>query len=489
MKPLHFVDTSLRDGNTSLWAGALRTGMILPMMEDFDAAGYQAMEILDVAFFKKMVRELKEDPWERVRRVAAATPGTPLRVITSRHLTFEYSPPQIDRLFIHRLAANGARQIRISDPSNTSANWGRMVTNAKDAGIDSIVNLIYSIAPIYTDDYYAELARDAARIKPTRICIKDPGGLLKPERTRTLVPAVLAHTGDIPVEFHTHCNTGLGPLCVLEAIQQGVCIVNTGTPPLANGSGNPSVFNVALNAAALGFAPSINLEAITRISGHLMAIAQRDGLPLGAPLEYTESHYEHQVPGGMISNFRHQLAQAGMLDRLPEVIEEVKRVRRDLGYPIMVTPYSQFVGVQAVINVMLGERYKEVTDQILQYALGVWGAKERDAVDPNVRDRIVSRPRAGVVAAWVPPDTTLAEFRTQFGGDGGGDDELLLRYFAGIDETRAMRQAPRAEGGFDGSQPLTRLIEALGRRKGPGQVRIEKNGMLVQLGRSASSVA
>ena len=303
------------------------------------------------------------------------------------------------------------------------------------------------------------------------------------------MPAVLARTGDIPVEFHTHCNTGLGPLCVLEAIQQGVCIVNTGTPPLANGSGNPSVFNVALNAAALGFAPSINLEAITRISEHLMAIAQRDGLPVGAPLEYTESHYEHQVPGGMISNFRHQLAQAGMLDRLPEVIEEVKRVRRDLGYPIMVTPYSQFVGVQAVINVMLGERYKEVTDQILQYALGVWGAKERDAVDPNVRDRIVSRPRARVVAAWVPPDTTLAEFRTQFGGDGGGDDELLLRYFAGIDETRAMRQAPRAEGGFDGNQPLTRLIEALGRRKGPGQVRIEKNGMLVQLGRSASSVA
>jgi len=136
--------------------------------------------------------------------------------------------------------------------------------------------------------------------------------------------------------------------------------------------------------------------------------------------------------------------------------------------------------------VMLGERYKEVTDQILQYALGVWGAKERDAVDPNVRDRIVSRPRARAVAAWIPPDTSLAEFRTQFGGDGAGDDELLLRYFAGIDETRAMRQATPTEGGLDGNQPLTRLIEALGKRTGPSHVRIEKHGMLVHLGRGAT---
>ena len=489
MKPLHFVDTTLRDGNTSLWAGALRTDMLLPVIDQFDRVGYQAMEILDVAFFKKMVRDLKDDPWERVRRMSAACPATKLRVITSRHLTFEYSPPEIDRLFVERLAANGARQVRISDPSNTTANWERLVVNARRAGLDSIINLIYSIAPIYTDDYYRKLAREAARLRPTRICLKDPGGLLKPERTRTLVPAVLAETGDIPVEFHTHCNTGLGPLCVLEAIQQGIDIVNTATPPLANASSNPSVFNVLQNARELGFEPSINEDAIRPISEHLMAIARRDGLPIGAPLEYTESHYSHQVPGGMISNFRHQLAQAGMLDRLPEVIEEVKRVRKDLGYPIMVTPYSQFVGVQAVFNVMLGERYKEVSDQILQYALGFWGAAERDAVDPNVRDRIVSRPRARALGAWTPPQTTLAEFRAQFGGGGADDDEMLLRYFAGIDETKAMRNAPGGGAGLDTSQPLVRLIEALGKKKNFGHVRIQKNDMVIQLGRATTTTA
>ena len=489
MKPLHFVDTTLRDGNTSLWAGALRTDMILPIIDQFDRAGYQAMEILDVAFFKKMVRDLKDDPWERVRRVSAACPATPLRVITSRHLTFEYSAPEIDRLFVERLAANGVRQVRISDPSNTSANWERLVVNADRAGLDSIINLIYSIAPIYTDDYYRKLARAAALLRPTRICLKDPGGLLTPERTRTLAPAVLAEAGPIPVEFHTHCNTGLGPLCVLEAIKQGFSIVNTATPPLANASSNPSVFNVAQNARELGFEPSINLDAITQISEHLMRVARRDGLAIGAPLEYTESHYAHQVPGGMISNFRHQLAQAGMLERLPEVIEEVKRVRSDLGYPIMVTPYSQFVGVQAVFNVMLGERYKEVSDQILQYALGIWGSAERDAVDPNVRDRIVSRPRAREVAAWVPPQTTLAEFRAQFGGGGADDDEMLLRYFAGIDETQAMRAAPRPGASVDANQPLVRLIEALGKKKNIAQVRIEKNACVIQLGRTATTPA
>ena len=485
MKPLHFVDTTLRDGNTSLWAQSLRTDMLLPILDRFDRAGYQAMEIIDASFFKKGIRELNEDPWNRVRRVAAATPNTPLRVITSRHLIFGYSPPEIDFFYLQRLAANGVRQIRISDPSNTASNWKLLVANANKAGLDSILNLIFSISPVHTDKYYRKLAREAARLKPTLICLKDPGGLLTPDRMRTLVPAVLAETGKMPVELHTHCNTGLGPLCVLEAIKLGISIINTATPPLANGSGNPSVFNIVENAIELGFQPSLQMEEVKAISEHLWNVARAEGLPSGTPLEYTEAHYAHQIPGGMASNFRHQLRQAGMLDRLPEVIEEVKRVRRELGYPVMVTPYSQFVGVQAVINVMLGERYKEVSDQVLEYALGIWGAAERDAIDPDIRDRIVSRPRAREVAKWTPPDTTVAELRRQFGGPGVDDDEMLMRYFAGIEEVKAMRAAPARSGGLDVRQPLTRLIETLGKKKQFGYVRIEKNGLSIHLGRSA----
>jgi len=346
-----------------------------------------------------------------------------------------------------------------------------VVGNAHSLGQTSILNLIFSLSPVHSDDYYRNLARAAAKIRPGRICIKDPGGLLTPDRTRTLVPAVLAESGDIPVEIHTHCNTGLGPLCLLEAIKLGVNIVNTSTPPLANGCSHASVFTVA---------------AIAPISEHLTAIAQREGLPIGVPLEYKESHYAHQVPGGMISNFRHQLAQAGMLDRLPEVILEVGRVRRDLGYPIMVTPYSQFVGVQAVLNVMLGERYKEVTDQVLEYALGIWGAAERDAMDPNARDKIVSRPRAREVAAWTAPETTVAELRRQFGGPGVDDDEVLLRYFAGIEEVKAMRAAPPRQAGLDANQPLVRLIEAVGKKKSFGLVRIQKGATVIQLRRATA---
>ncbi len=489
MKPVHFVDTTLRDGNTSLWAGALRTGMLLPILDRFDHVGYQAMEILDTAFFKKMVRELKEDPWHRIRLAAVACPRTKLRVIAGRHLIFEKSPPDIDFFYLQRMAANGVRQVRISDPSNTTGNWERLVGNGRRAGLEPILNLIFSISPVHTDDYYRNLARRAALLRPHRICIKDPGGLFTPDRVRTLVPAVLAEIGDIPAEFHTHCNTGLGPLCVLEAIKLGVQIINVATPPLANGSGNPSVFNIADNARELGFEPSIDLEAIKPISDHLHAVAHSEQLPIGAPLEYTESHYAHQIPGGMISNFRHQLRQVGMIDRLPEVVEEVKRVRRDMGYPIMVTPYSQFVGVQAVFNVMLGERYKEVSDQVLEYALGIWGAGERDAMDPDVRDRIVSRPRAKVVSAWTPPDTSVAELRRQFGGPGVDDDEVLLRYFAGIDETNAMRAAPAHASGLDATLPLARLIDTLGKKRQVGQVRIEKGGAVIVLGRHSPATA
>lgn len=489
MKPLHFVDTTLRDGNLSLWASSLRTDMLLPILDRFDRVGYQAMEIIDASFFKKAVRELNDDPWERIRRVSAACPRTPLRVITSRHLTFEYSAPAIEEFYLERLAANGAREIRISDPSNTASNWERLVGNAHRAGHKSILNLIFSISPVHSDDYYRNLARAAAKIRPGHICIKDPGGLLTPDRTRTLVPAVLAESGDIPVEIHTHCNTGLGPLCLLEAIKLGVNIVNTSTPPLANGSSHASVFTVADNARELGFEPTIDVAVIAPISEHLTAVAQREALPIGAPLEYRESHYAHQVPGGMISNFRHQLTQAGMLERLPEVIVEVGRVRRDLGYPIMVTPYSQFVGVQAVLNVMLGERYKEVTDQVLEYALGIWGTAERDAMDPNARDKIVSRPRAREVGAWTAPDTTVAELRSQFGGPGVDDDEVLLRYFAGIEEVKAMRAAPPRHAGLDANQPLVRLIEAVGKKKPFGLVRIQKGATVIQLGRSTPTSA
>ena len=236
------------------------------------------------------------------------------------NVAFDFTPRSIAHLFVERLAANGVREVRISDCSNTVSVWERQVVNCRRVGLKTILNLIFSISPVHTDEYYRDLTRAATKLGVDRLCLKDPGGLLTPERTTRLARTILPEAKNIPVEFHTHCNTGLGPLCVLEALKSGFEIINTATPPLANGSSNPSVFNVAENAVALGYTPSIDLDALKPVSNHFMKVANENGLPIGRPLEYTEAHYKHQVPGGMISNLRHQLSQLKMLHRLPEVL-------------------------------------------------------------------------------------------------------------------------------------------------------------------------
>lgn len=485
MRPVHFVDTTLRDGHMSLWAGAMRTDMMLPVAAQIDQVGFRAMEIISTSFFKKMVRELRDDPWERLRLIARLAPRTPLRAILGRYVAaFEFTPPSVTDLWLERLVANGVREVRISDCSNTVSVWERLVRDSRRVGLKTILNLIFSVSPVHTDDYYAKLARAAVKLRADRICLKDPGGLLTPDRMRILVPIVLRAAKGIPVELHTHCNTGLGPLCALEAIKLGIDIINAATPPLANGSSNPSVFNVAENAIALGFTPTIDLEALRPVSDHFTRIAQREGLPIGTPLEYTEAHYTHQVPGGMISNLRHQLAQVKMLGRLTEVLEETARVREEFGYPIMVTPYSQFVGVQAAMNVMLGERYKEITDQVIQYALGFWGEAESAAMNPNLRDKILSRARAKELARLQVPQPSIEAVRWRYGGPGVSDDDLMLRYFAGTQDVAAMRAAPRSERAVDGRLPLLTLINELAKRTRFSQIKIEKGSLLLHMAKA-----
>ena len=298
-------------------------------------------------------------------------------------------------------------------------------------GLKTILNIIYSISPKHSDDYFAYRFREAARLKPYRLCFKDPGGLLTPDATRRLVPILLREANGTPVEFHTHCNTGLGALCCLEAIKLGITSINTAIPPLADGSSNPSVFNVAMNARALGYYPVIDEEAIKPVRDHFTAIAKQEKLPVGKPLEYDAFHPLHQVPGGMISNFRFQLSNLGKLEKLPEVLEEVTRVRAEFGYPIMVTPYSQFFGVQAAVNVMVGERYKEVTDEALCTPSVCGARKKRSPSRPNLKDKLLNRPRAKELSKLKAPEMTLKQFREKFGGAGC---PMMMRFCATLPE-------------------------------------------------------
>ncbi|MCK9908802.1 hypothetical protein MXD81_06660 [Microbacteriaceae bacterium K1510] len=486
MKEITFVDTTLRDGPQSLWSLRMRTNMMLPVCETLDNAGFDSIEIMASPEFKKCVRDLKEDPWERLRLVRSMIRKTPLRFIRGRYNNaFQIESAALIDLWNERLAANGIDELRISDSSNTASGWATQLKGLRAHGMDGIINLIYSYSPKHTDEYYAEKTRQAAALRPKALCLKDPGALITPERTRALVPIVLANAGDIPVEFHTHCLTGLGALCTLEAIKLGIKCVNTAIPPLAEGSSNPSTFHIVENMRALGYTPKLDVESLRPVEQHFTRIAEAEDLPIGKPMAYDYSQYVHQVPGGMISNFRFQLGKVGMEHRLPEALEETARVRAELGYPIMVTPYSQFVGTQAALNIITGERYKAITDEVIHYALGWWGEEERDSIDPNVRDRILSSPRAKELADKKPGETTLKDLRSRYGGPGVSDEELLLRIATDKDSVAAMRAAPAGRT-YDGqAEPLVALIERLSNYKSVTQVHVRKNGVSITLGRGA----
>jgi oxaloacetate decarboxylase alpha subunit len=478
---IRFVDTTIRDGHQSLWAENMTTGMMLPVAEALDRAGFDAIELISSSHLKKCVRELKEDPWARVRLVSQRITRTPLRLNAGRFSAFDLTPRSMYRLFMERMAANGIREARISEEWNELEGWAWKVEVARDVGINPVPNIIYSVSPKHTDEYFAERTRHAASLKVNRLCLKDPGGLLTPERVQTLVPIMFQNANGIPLELHTHCTTGLGPLCCLEAVKLGIKIVNTALPPLADGSSNPSLFNVAKNLRALGYKTLIDEELLKPVSEHFTYIAKREGFPIGAPVEYDYSQYQHQVPGGMISNLRFQLRKVGMEDKIDQALAETMRVRAELGYPIMVTPLSQFVGSQAAINVIVGERYKEVTDQIIQYALGYWGKEGADLMAPEVKAKILDRPRAKEWAERQPPEPTIAEIRKKMNAEHVSDEDLLLRWNLAVDEIEAMRAAGAPKEYLTARQPLVNLLDSLSKRTEYRQIVIQKGDMVLSL--------
>jgi oxaloacetate decarboxylase (Na+ extruding) subunit alpha len=475
---ISIVDTTIRDGQMSLWATRMTTGQILPIAEPLDRAGFDAIEVIGSSFFKKCVRDLREDPWERIRLLRERM-DTPLRCIKTRHIAaFQQTPAAVSRLWLERLSANGVSQVRVSDPSNTVANLQDQVRAAREAGMDAVVNLIFSISPKHTDEYYAERAAALADVPAMRLCLKDPGGLLTPDRVPHLVEVLTQSAGGRPLEIHSHCNTGLGPLCAVEAVKHGVRIVNTAIPPLSDAASLPSVFTFMHNMRVLGYEVDLDEGLLHEIERHLRAIAAREDLPIGRPAEWDAFHYRHQVPGGMISNFRHQLAQMGMEDKVDAVLEETSAVRADLGYPIMVTPYSQFVGSQAALNVIAGERYREVTDEVIAYTLGQWGDEEAGGVDPDVKDRILGRGRAREIAA-----------RQLDVGPSVSDDEFLLRFITSAADVEAMRRAGPVVEDRPADGAVVALVRALADSRRYGALAVESEGVKVTMLRTQGEEA
>ena len=446
MANIKFMDTSLRDGNQSLWdATGLTTGMILSLAPHINRIGFHAVDLIASTHMGTAVRYHRENPWERVRLASQAMPDTRLCFGTTgrRFIGFKRCPDSILELVYRRMAANGIRRVWMIDAPLEKEVIYKNAQMAKAAGIeDFMVALGYTISPVHTDDYYAQKTQMITSCPDVdTIYLKDQGGLLTPERLKTLVPAIQTSLNGRPLEVHTHCNTGLGPLVYLEAIRLGIDTLHTAVPPLANGTGQPSIFNILKNIRYMGHSARINEDDLNAYSANLQEIAKKEDRPVGAPLEYDLSYYEHQVPGGMVTTLQRQLAEANQLDRLNEVYEEIINVRRELGYPIMVTPFSQFVATQATVNVVSGERYKIVPDGVIEYVAGYFG-EPPSQIDPNVLEKICSFPKTQKLMKERFPQPSVADIRKEMNmGPDVSDEEFLLRYALGNSAVDAMLAA------------------------------------------------
>jgi oxaloacetate decarboxylase alpha subunit len=489
MSEIHFIDTTLRDGQQSLWALGMKTAAMLPIASQMDRIGFESMEFFVSIMIKKYCREHKENPWIWLREGVKQFHHTRLRNHGGLHGSgaFEKLPHAALTLLAERVVSYGVTLTRTSNCWNDFAEMRDEVRELRDLGMETVVNLIYTVSPRHTDDYYAKKTREAAAINPYRICFKDVGGLLTPARARTLLPAILGNAGSVPVEYHAHCNNGLAIQCYLEAAKLGITSFHTAVPPLASGSSQPPVLHVAKNLRALGYSVVLNDEAVNPVEEHFSAIAKTQGLAIGKPFEYDESQYLHQVPGGVISNLRHQLRLLGKEDKLAATLDEAARVRADFGYPIMVTPLSQFVVSQAAINVIVGERYKEVTDQVIQYALGIWGKEAPEIMNADVKDKILGRSRAKDWQDWHAPDLSLHEVRQKYGAT-ISDEELLLRVYAGPEAVDALQSndAPKAQR--DNRQTLLQLIERLSKKTDCRQVYIRRDGYALTMKKATREV-
>jgi pyruvate/oxaloacetate carboxyltransferase len=432
MNKIDFVDQTIRDAQQSLWGYMMRTEHIIPIAEMMDKVGYRAIATVGSQAFTVQVRNLNEDPWERIRVLSDLITRTPLRgsYQIGSLSSFDLSTPRdVITLWIKRSVANGIKSFWICDYQYEMEKFVYFARIAKAEGAEVVPALMYTSSPVHTNEHWARKTRLLAEAKDfiDRIMIEDASGVITPEGTRELVSTVQKNCEGLPLEFHSHCNSGLAPLCYLEAIRSGVTTVHTAAAPLANGTSLPATETILRNAWRSGYSSDLDEDALAAVSAHFRKIAEKEGLPIGVPMEYDLFHYEHQVPGGMMTNLTRQLREVGMEHRLDEILEEVVLVRKDFGYPVMATPYSQIIGAQAVENIVSGERYKQITDEAIKYVLGCYG-EPVVPIDQNVRDRVMSLPRAKEFLHWKPEGylKSVKELRQEIGPE-LSDDDLLLK--------------------------------------------------------------
>ena len=484
MADIELVETSLRDGNQSLWGAVgvdtARTLTIAPVM---DRVGFKAIDFTTSTHMGIAVRYKKENPWERIRLMADATPNTPLQFMSTgfRFIAWETASPEFMALAFRVLARNGIRRFCLADPMNDAdANiaCARMVKQG--GGEYVIAALVFTLSPVHDDAHYIERARRLAGCADIdALYVKDPGGLLSPLRARTLIPAIKAVIGDKPLELHSHCTIGLAEHLYMDAPDYGVGVLQCASGSAADGTSNPPSDRVVSNLRALGHTVRLDDEALATVNRYFTQLAEAEGLLIGRPQAFDAGYLRHQLPGGVVSTMRRQLAESRLSHLEATVVEELGRVREELGWPIVMTPFAQMLLGQAVMNVSGNERYGVVPDEVIRYALGRFG-QPNVPIDPNVMDRIDSLPRTRELRAE-PAMAPVTELRGRIGAR-LCDEEFLLRAVMPAGLVDAMLAAGPASRRYNPAQrPLMSLIRQLTSRKDLSQITVEKAGFRLEL--------
>ncbi|MEW6457471.1 MAG: acetyl-CoA carboxylase biotin carboxyl carrier protein [Bacillota bacterium] len=384
MSVLRITDTTLRDGHQSLWATRMRTADMLPILEKLDAVGYHSLEVWGGATFDVCLRYLNEDPWERLRLIKKHVRNTPLQMLLRGQSLVGYThyPDDIVEAFVHRMVANGIDIMRVFDALNDIRNMATSIRAAKQAGAHVQAAVVYTVSPVHTTEHFLRTALDLAELGADSICIKDMAGLLAPYKAYELV-SLFKKELQLPVQLHCHYIGGMAVGAYLKAAEAGVDVVDTASVPLAFGASQPPVETVVRALRETPYDTKLRIRVLFEIAEYFEEVRRREGYDRGVTRIHDMRVFDHQVPGGMISNLVSQLEEQKSLHRLEEVLAEIPRVRAELGYPPLVTPTSQIVGTQAVLNVLTGQRYKLVPGEVKNYVQGLYG-KPPGELNPEV---------------------------------------------------------------------------------------------------------
>ena len=412
MAKVKITETVLRDSHQSLIATRMTTAEMLPILETMDAVGYHSLEAWGGATFDACMRFLNEDPWERLRKIRERVKNTKLQMLFRGQniLGYRHYSDDVVEYFVQKSLANGIDIIRIFDALNDPRNLKTAINATKKEGGHVQAAFSYTTGPVYTIDYFANYAKQLENMGADSICIKDMAGLLKPYDAYDLVKA-LKETVKIPIQLHTHYTSGLASMTLLKAVEAGVDIIDTAISPMAMGTSQAPTEAMVAALAGTEYDTGLSLDKLDPITKYFTPLREKylaSGQLNPKALKVDVNALRYQVPGGMLSNLMSQLAQAGKSDQLTAVLEEVPRVRADVGYPPLVTPSSQIVGTQAVFNVIMGERYKTTTKEFRGLGRGEYG-KTPVEIDPAFVKKILGDEKP---ITYRPADALKPELET-----------------------------------------------------------------------------